>query len=464
MADPSTVAQTRTPRNRRVQGFQLLVMEDDQFGVHPLPVSGVVVLGRGETADVSLRDPRVSRRHARLHIGDVIEVEDLAGMNGTYVRGKRLSKSERIAIAPGETLELGHTIVVVQPRPGRSTNLTAPGVADAEQLASTPIPPHIVVADERLRRIYNVAILAAPSTINVLILGETGVGKELLAETVHQCSPRREGPLLCLNCATFSESLLESELFGYEKGAFTGAVQAKPGLLETAHGGTVFLDEVGEITPSLQGRLLRVLEKREVRRLGAVKGRSIDVRIVSATNRDLAAEVHRGGFRKDLYYRLNGLSLYVPPLRERTADIAPLSAQFIAGAARATGYTSAPRLAPTALALLEQHGWPGNVRELRNVIDRAVLFCRGGDIEPSHIVFDDLVEEVPSSGSKAFASPIDDGGGVKDEIAAVERRRITEAMEKFAGNQTRAAKHLGISRRTLMNRLDQYQWMRPRRR
>jgi transcriptional regulator with PAS, ATPase and Fis domain len=283
----------------------------------------------------------------------------------------------------------------------------------------------------------------------VLITGETGVGKELLAETVHRASPRRSGPYVCLNCAALSETLLESELFGHERGAFTGAVQAKPGLMETAAHGTLFLDEVGELPLSTQAKLLRVLETREVARLGSVRPRRIDVRFIAATNRDLEKEVQRGAFRADLYYRLNGITLTIPPLRTRLEEIRPLAETFLRQICRDLGRPP-PLLPPTSVAHLEGHSWPGNIRELKNVIERAVLLCEGPMLEPQH-----MPVERPLTESQKLT--VSSGGS-----GQTERDRIIQALNACAGNQSRAAKMLGIPRRTFVSKLDAYKVPRPK--
>jgi two-component system, NtrC family, response regulator AtoC len=484
MADRSTIGETRSLGPGQSRGFQLVVMANEMFAVHPLPKEGVVVLGRSPVADIPVDDPHVSRRHAQLHLGDQIEIEDLAGRNGTFVRGERLPTRQRVSLAPGEAVELGQSIVVLQLRHGAGAQRPAlpEGLGSDVASALRRIPSHVVIADPAMRRLYGVAATAATSLINVLILGETGAGKDLLAETIHACSGRLGGPLVSLNCAEFAESLLETELFGHEKGAFTGALHAKPGLLESASGGTVFLDEVGDMSAGVQARLLRVLETREVRRVGAVRGRTIDVRIISATNRDLAADIQRGKFRKDLYFRLNGLTLYVPPLRERKADIAPLAAHFVVAASRKLQPgREPPGLTAAAVARLEQHRWPGNVRELRTVIERALVLSRKSDIAPEHLIFDPLtggdvdagVERADEQRAEQRAAPVartpppppDEprtSGGIKDEMADLEQKRILDALEKFGGNQTRAARHLKLSRRTLVKRLDAYGVVRPR--
>ncbi len=235
-----------------------------------------------------------------------------------------------------------------------------------------------------MQRIHQLAERAAAGTINVIVTGETGVGKELLSETVHRMSPRRDGPYVCLNCAALSETLLESELFGHERGAFTGAHQAKTGLIEAAAGGSLFLDEVGELSLTTQAKLLRVLETREVTRLGSVKPRRIDVRFIAATNRDLEAEVERGTFRRDLYFRLNGITLTIPPLRERRTEIPYLAGIFIRRICRELGRPE-PQLPQPILHILEQYAWPGNIRELKNMIERAVLLCDGPAIGLDHL-------------------------------------------------------------------------------
>jgi DNA-binding NtrC family response regulator len=318
----------------------------------------------------------------------------------------------------------------------------------------------------------------AGGTINVLILGETGVGKEVVAHAIHEMSPRARAPLVALNCCALSETLLESELFGHERGAFTGAIRAKTGLLEAAQGGTLFLDEVGEMSLGLQAKFLRVLEQKEVIRVGALKPRPIDVRIVAATNRDLQAEIDAGRFRQDLYFRLNGVSVVVPPLRERLDEIEPLARKFVARAAELS-QCPVPDVSPEVLALLRAYRWPGNIRELRNVAERAVLLCTGGTIQLQHLPVDKMAPDLPSGGgggaphrgtSTLVGVLAPDGPAELPPVAdddlpqqgADDRARIIEALRVCNGNQTRAAELLGISRRTLVSRLTEYDLPRPR--
>ena len=340
--------------------------------------------------------------------------------------------------------------------------------------ASEPSERALVPAGA-LERMERIVVRVAAGTINVLVLGETGVGKEILSRRIHALSARAAKPLVSLNCASLSESLLESELFGHEKGAFTGALQAKPGLLESADGGTVFLDEIGEMPLSVQAKLLRVVEQREVTRVGALRPRAIDVRFVSATHRDLEAEIARGRFRQDLYFRLNGIALSLPPLRERVDEIEPLAKLFVEQACRAMQRGRIPRIAADALETLTHYQWPGNIRELRNVIERAVLLSSGDVITREHLPIEKLgVVLAPSVRIAARpAIPAEDSSPTLDEVTAEMhvvsesdsgRLTIVQALEKCAGNQSQAAKMLGISRQTLIRRLEDYAIPRPRKR
>jgi DNA-binding NtrC family response regulator len=347
------------------------------------------------------------------------------------------------------------------------------------EVAGTPL----VLYNDSMRRVYDFATRMAQGTISVLILGETGVGKEVLAETIHRLSPRSARPFVRLNCAAFTDSLVESELFGHERGAFTGAAQAKPGLLETADGGTVFLDEVGELPASLQVKLLRVLETREVVRVGGLKPQKIDVRFIAATNRDLEAEVLAGTFRQDLYFRLNGATVVIPALRERLSELTSLADSFVLQICQQLGRTS-PAISPDARAILGKYSWPGNIRELKNVIERAVLLCSGEEIRAHHLPIEKMGEVLPrnrvssrvptppknaaASDSSAPRTDPSPTNGAPERVTSppdklgAQRTVILDALAKCAGNQTRAAKLLGISRRTLVSRLDALGVARPR--
>lgn len=317
-----------------------------------------------------------------------------------------------------------------------------------------------IIEDEAMQNLHRLAARVAKGRISVLLLGETGVGKEVFAEHVHQASPRRAAPFVKLNCAALSESLLESELFGYDKGAFTGADRAKPGLLEVASGGTVFLDELGEMSLATQAKLLRVIEQNQVLRVGGLEPRPIDVRYVCATNRDLLAEVEAGRFRQDLYYRLEGVTLRVPPLRERPSEILPLARAFLRRGADELGLEVVPQLSARAVEVLEGYRWPGNIRELTNVVERALLLTSADRIEPEHLPLDRMQARFRSAPRRAYSRP--EADELHRMLADDERRRIEEALEACGGNQTKAAQRLGISRRTLSKKLDKYALPRPR--
>lgn len=437
-------------------GPLLLVVIDTSGGPSlsfPLPESGEVTVGRSAESDISIDDRSLSRRHATIHVGDggSLAIKDLDSSNGTKVRNTRIPPRTPVAFVPGEAVDLGQTLIVVKARS------RVPAAAPVSE--PLPVPAKagrdVLIADPAMARLYHLAERIASGTISVLLLGETGAGKEVLAQAIHRMSPRGLAPFIGLNCAAFSETLLESELFGHEKGAFTGAVVAKPGLFETANGGTVFLDEIGELTPGTQAKLLRALETRQVQRVGGLRPRNIDVRFLAATNRDLERDLDTpGGMRRDLYFRIAGFTLEVPPLRERPGEIRPLAERFLQRAVRPPA--TVPRLSAEALALLEQHHWPGNIRELKNVMERALLLGgAGGEVQGEHLI---LSQPKASTPPPAPSPP----GKVRDEMDALERTRILDALAQCAGNQTQAARLLGMSRRTLLYRLDAYGVARPR--
>ncbi len=420
-----SLAGSATPGEPRV-----VVIWEGGTVVRALPPGRSLVLGRGKDCDVPVLDPSVSRRHARISglapPGAPMRIEDLGSAHGVRIDGSPVTGGPR-DVWPGQVVEVGAAMVIVQEgSPSRAAPST-PSEIDVDRFVS----------------------LVAKSHLPVLIYGETGAGKEVMAHRIHEASPRKGGPFVCLNCAAFPDTLLESELFGHEKGAFTGAVQTKPGLLEAANGGTLFLDEVGEMAPGAQAKLLRVLETGEVRRVGSVRSFSVDVRILSATNRDLEARVREEKFRQDLLYRLNGVTIRVPPLRERRSQILPLAREFLAQAAAKAG-AEPPTLTHDAQRALVGHPWVGNVRELRNVIERAFVVAEGAPIEVGHLMLG--APPPPESRPRSLAAELD----------TIERQKIEQVLASVNGNQTRAAAILGISRRALINRLDAYGLPRPR--
>jgi two-component system, NtrC family, response regulator AtoC len=330
-------------------------------------------------------------------------------------------------------------------------------VASALAKGATPDlarePLAAIVRSARMRELYDRAIRAAQTDLSVLLLGETGVGKDVLAHEIHKASPRVQGPFVPLNCAALPENLLETELFGNEKGAFTGAVRAREGLFECARGGTVFLDEIGELPRSIQAKLLRVLEDRKLLRVGGRTLRDVDVRFIAATNRDLESS-QEDGFRQDLFFRIGGVVLRIPPLRERQEEIEPLAERFIANACRQLRRSNVPRLSQESRSLLASYHWPGNVRELRNLMEQVVAMSDTPAILPEH-----LPSALRAPSRRPTSASSDD---LREQVRAYERDRIAAALERCAGNQTKAAELLGISRRTLLNRLDEFGLPRPR--
>ena len=290
--------------------------------------------------------------------------------------------------------------------------------------------------------------IAAASRVPVLIRGESGTGKERIAQAIHNLSSRAAGPWVTLNCSALAEGLLESEMFGHEKGAFTDAKAAKRGLLELADGGTLFMDEIGDLSLALQPKLLRAIETQIFRRVGGQKELQVDVRFVSATNRDLMEMVKAGAFREDLYYRLNVGSIEMPPLRSRSSDVLPLARNFLDEASKVMGMPN-PELDPHACELLERYAWPGNIRELRNVMERALILSGGETIRPVH-----LPKEVGAADKGAPPSTDDESL----PLAEMEKRHIRRVLTACHGNKTQAARTLGIARLTLRNKIAEYGW------
>ncbi len=380
--------------------------------------------------------------------------------------------------------------------------LTVAGTAiqSADIITDTALPSP---SGSAMRKALDLVEQVAATPTSILLLGETGVGKEVMARRIHDRSDRSTGPFIALNCAALPETLLESELFGYERGAFTGAQTAKQGLIEAASGGTLFLDELGEMPLPTQAKLLRVLEDRTVLRVGSVKPKPVDIRLVAATNRDLLEEIQAKRFRADLYYRLNSIIIRIPPLRERTDEIRELTKMFAEKAAHALG-RPVPQVPGDVMNALVAYAWPGNVRELRNTIERLVLLGRAGMVSVDHLpdelranvglssrmpprhdgappppsdpalrprtptlIADEERERSPASATASVAlpgatMPPPGAASLDDEISRIERARIVEALEKCVGNQTRAAEMLGITRRVLIGKMEKYNLPRPR--
>jgi two-component system response regulator AtoC len=476
-------------------GYHVVVCTTEGVSAIPLSDGSPHGIGRGSANEIVIADDSVSRTHALIHGGDPPVLEELGSRNGTRVDGRLLAAGERVPLHGGMAIQIGPATLVVHNGQFAIDRARVSGRSGASILppdsmgARAVLSSDLVLKDERMLALYRTVEAVAAADISVLILGETGVGKELLAQAIHSLSPRRTHPFIKFNSAALPDSLVESELFGYERGAFTGADKTKAGLFEAADGGTLFLDEVGDLSLPAQAKLLRVLETGEIMRVGAVKPKKVDVRFLSATNRELRTLITGGNFRKDLFYRLNGVSLNIPPLRKRSSDIPPLVEFFAARWAKQVG-KPAPQFTPEAMSKLCAYRWPGNVRELRNVIERAVLLTRGRPVHPDILQLDQNPDGPghPSSAQMAIAPMIgrdslaiprafDDEpttrvmgdkhpGGLVDklrsELAKQERGRIMDALTRAHGNQTVAAELLGVSRRTLLNRLDEFAIPRPR--
>ena len=305
----------------------------------------------------------------------------------------------------------------------------------------------IIGTSEKIKDVLDLAARVAASDASILITGESGTGKELLAKGIHFNSSRANGPFVAINCAAIPEALIESELFGHMKGAFTGAVRDKEGKFELADGGTLFLDEIGELRIDLQAKILRALQEREVDRVGGSKPVSVDARVLAATNKDIERAVKEGAFREDLYYRLSVITLHMPPLRERRDDVPLLAEYFL----RKFNKSADVKLEPAALASLASYGWPGNVRELENVMERASVLRRGETVTPADLPVKILKKEIPGIDDIILNLP-DEGLSLEE----LEKGLIIKALEKHKGNQTRAAEYLRITRPTLIYRMEKY--------
>ena len=314
--------------------------------------------------------------------------------------------------------------------------------AGVQRAFDHPTASHVRVVGESVewRGVLRKATQVAPTDTTVLITGESGTGKEVVARFIHAASARRNRPFVALNCAALPEQLLESELFGYERGAFTSAQQSKPGQVELASGGVLFLDEVSEMSLSAQAKFLRFLQEREFQRLGGTRLIKANIRVIAATNRDLRKAVERGDFREDLFYRLAVFDIQIPPLRDRPADIVPLSESFLQEIGRSFGRPPAGLTRDARNALL-QYDWPGNVRELRNVLERAAILCEGALIDTSHLAL--------QPGNRSLRSDTTD-------LSVVERTTISKVLQECRGNKTKAARRLGLSRTQLHLRIRKY--------
>ena len=391
-------------------------------------------VGSDPTCDLILHDEHVSRRHVTFTaVGDQYLVTDLGSHNGTLYQGSKITEA---TVAPGATLKLGATFVRVQPKP-QDVNL-AP--SQARRLGE------FVAESLVMREVFAVLELATESAVTVLLEGETGVGKELAARCLHTLGPRRAGPFVTVDCGALPPTLVESELFGHVRGAYTGAAQARDGAFVRAHGGTLYLDELDSVPLEVQARLLRAIEERRVRPVGADDEREVDLRLVASSRRDLGELVAEGAFRPDLYYRVSVVRVVIPPLRDRREDIAPIVANLL----RTRGFGDPGPIDGMNLERLFVYEWPGNVRELRNAIDRAIALSPGVDR------FADLRVAVGAS------RPVDEPNVRSDlpfsvakqaVVDAFERRYLRDVFERCGGNISAVAREAGVDRKHLRSLL-----------
>jgi len=401
-----------TPEERRIE-----------IGSRPL------VIGKGPEADVRVTDPTVSKRHAELRrTPSGVQLLDLGSRNGTKVNGIAVHGA---LLEMGVTITLGRSKVLFDgERPSEDTTEEGPTrFGDA------------LGRSEAMREVFGLLARIAPTDLTITILGETGTGKDVLARAVHKTSPRTNGPFVVFDCGAVAPTLIESQLFGHEKGAFTGATDTRAGAFEMANGGTLFLDEIGELSLELQPKLLRVLEQRRLSRVGAETDLPVDVRVVSATNRDLEKEVEMGRFREDLFFRLSTAVVRLPPLRDRKEDLVDLAIHF----AKEQGGVG---ISQEAENIITAYDWPGNVRELKNVISGAVAVVEGSELTAKDFVFFRKRKREPTLDGLPLAGR---------DLESIEKTAIRQTLDECAGNKTQAAKALGIAPSTLYAKIKKYE-------
>lgn len=394
-----------------------------------------VLIGTHDSCDLILTDPTVSRRHSEIIVQeDRYLLRDLNSTNGTSLGGTPMLEAY---LTPGARIGLGHSVVVFQPK----KKWVRVAASDNEWFGE------LFGRSHAMREIFGLFERVAPTDLSSVIIGETGTGKELAARALHAKSHRSDRPFIVVDCGAVSQSLVESELFGHERGAYTGADRSRAGAFELADGGTIFLDELGDLPPALQPKLLRALEQREVKRLGAARPLSVDVRVIAATNRDLRAQVMAGKFREDLYYRLAEVVAVMPPLRDRREDIQHLAQLFLDAQSRQGGV--AKSLSPDLISTLESRPWPGNVRELRNVIRRACVLAQSEVLLP---------EDLPEPGLiRPRTQPLDlsdvDNLPIKDArekwTEPMEKEYLTRLIRRTGGDLDKASEIAGVHRKSV---------------
>ena len=429
----------------------LLVRSAGDVRVVELAPGAGLSIGRSEGNDIVVDEPAVSRRHARIENrgGSLLLTE--TGRHGVRV-GKRKVIGEE-ALRPGDVLSIGSLEMLVA---GATDGLGDAVVIDAGDRAEprrTPLPGGVIIAEASMVDVYRTVRRLSSLDTTVLVRGETGAGKEVVAQAIHTLGRRASGPFVSLNAAAVPETLLEAELFGHERGAFTGADKKRIGLFQRAHGGTLFFDEIAEMPLRLQAKLLRVLETRKVQPVGSSEEITVDIRIIAATHRDLRRAVKEARFREDLFFRISAFVLEIPPLRERPAEIALLASEFARLFAERHA-VQRPQITSAAFEALRRRSWPGNVRELKNAIEHALVLAEDGVIRAEHLPIDPDAPLGAAPSERTIVPTPRKQDPLREQVMGAERLALEEALRQNNGNQAATARALGISRRTLLYKMD----------
>ncbi|MBI2341839.1 MAG: sigma 54-dependent Fis family transcriptional regulator [Deltaproteobacteria bacterium] len=428
---------------------QLAVVEGPEKGKKYALVKSTTKVGKKENNDFIIADSTVSRNHMVIdYASDSFLLRDSDSTNGTYLNGTKVKEAY---LVPGDRIKIGNT--------------TLEFVAFEEKVRIEPSEKEIfgsmVGKSLKMRQIFGILEKISPTLATVIIEGETGTGKELVARAIHENSPRKNKPFIVFDCSSVAPNLIESELFGHEKGSFTGAIKSRRGAFEEAAGGTIFLDEIGELTLDLQPKLLRALESREIRRVGANLQVPIDVRVICATNRNLKKEVSEGRFREDLYYRLSVVKILLPPLRERAEDIPPIVERFLTGGKfnkNPDGTFRITKVEDDALKSLGRYKWPGNVRELQNIVERAAATAEKETITKDNVdfVFSELEREEDRTEKLQVVKDIPFKAAKQKVVEVFEKDYLLDLLRRNGFNLSKAAREAGIDRKHIRNLLKKY--------
>ncbi len=439
-----------SPDGISLRRCQIIVVDGPNRGTKLTLDKNVTGIGKRDTNDLILSDKTVSRNHIEIkYSADSFILSDLGSTNGSFLNGSRVKEAY---LSPGDLIKIGNT--------------TLEFVAFDEKIKIEPSEHNefglMVGKSRKMRQIFSILEKISPTQATVVIEGETGTGKDLVAQAIHENSTRKDKPFVVFDCSAVAPNLIESELFGHEKGAFTGAVKSRRGAFEAANGGTIFLDEIGELTSDLQPKLLRALEQREVKRVGSNVPVKINVRVVCATNRNLRSEVKDGRFREDLYYRLSVVKVSLPSLRERPEDIEPLVERFLSMGEfnkKPDGSLRVTRVEDDALKMLSRYEWGGNVRELANIIERAASFVDGESISKQHLdfIFAEMhAGEEHTERMMTIDSDIPFKDAKQQIVENFEKEYLAELLERNGYNLSKAAREAEIDRKHLRNLLKKY--------